>query len=154
LGEGRWSRVLVNEAILHAGLEPFVELAGEGLVVPLNETLDAVELSEVGRDRGGLVEVAKFSLLGAHDIRVSKCLLQGLGELGEGFEFGWDLRASHRGFRVLIQERLEPVESRSVEVTGGKEDLLGLVGEEFGAAEEVVAALREEQVELMSVSRV
>ena len=154
MGEGRWSRVLVDEAILHAGLESFVELASEGFVVPLNETLDAAEFGEVGGYRGGLVEVAELSLLGSHDVWISERFLQSFGELSKGLELRWCLRASHCGFRILMQEGLELVESSTVEVTGSEEDLLGLVGEEFRAAEEVVAALCEEQVEFVSVSRV
>ena len=35
---------------------------------------------------------------------------------------------------ILVEDGLEPAVSGSVEVTRGKEDLLGLGGEEFGAA--------------------
>jgi hypothetical protein len=46
---------------------------------------------------------------------------------------------------------LEPVVRGSVEVAGGEENLLRFRHEEFRAAEEVVAALGEVQVELVSV---
>ena len=46
---------------------------------------------------------------------------------------------------------MEPVVRGSVEVAGGEENLLRFGHKEFRAAEEVVAALGEVQVELVSV---
>jgi hypothetical protein len=152
LGKGRGSRVLVDKAILHTGLESLVELTGEGFVVPLDETPDTTEVREIGRDGGGLVEIAEFSLLRPHDIWIPERFLQGFSESAEGLELQWDFWVSLSCFRVLIQERLEPVERRTVEVTRSEEDLLGLVGEEFGPAEEVVSAFREKHVQLVPVT--
>ena len=94
LGEGRRSRVLVDKAIFYDRFQTLVKLAGEGLIIPLHESLDAAEVGEVGRHRGGLAEVSELSLLGPYDIGVTKGVLQGLGIPFEGLKLG---RRSHRG---------------------------------------------------------
>ena len=156
LGEGRRSGVLVDQAVLHDRLEAFVKLARKGFVVSLDESLDLAEVGEVGGDGGGLVQVPEFSFLGSHDVRVAKGILQGLGILFKGLELDWDSLRRTIGERlcVLVQERLEPVVRGSVEVAGGKENLLGLGREEFRVAEEVVSTLGEVEVQFVSVSRV
>ena len=86
LGEGCRSGVFVDEAVLHDRLQALVELAREGLVVPLHESLDAAEVGQVGGHGGGLVEVPEFSLLGSYDVGVAKGVFQGLGVLFERLE--------------------------------------------------------------------
>ena len=153
LGKGFRSGVFIDEAILHDRLQAIVELAGEGLVVPFYEPPDAIEVGEVGGDGGGLSEGSELLFFGPGEIWVSEGVLQGLGEVLEGLEFGW---GSFRGIaghgsRVLVQEGLEPIVCGSVEVSGSKENLLGFGREEFGAAEVVVATLGEKDVKLVLV---
>ena len=140
--------VFIDEAILDDRFQAFVELAGEGLIVPLHKSLDAAEVGEVGGDRGGLVEVSELSFLGPDDVGVTKSVFQGLGVLLKGLEFD---RSPFRGVSgccscILVEEQLEPVVHGSIEVTRGKENFLRFGNEEFWAAEEVVAALGEVEV--------
>lgn len=126
LSEGRRSGVLIHKAILHGGFQSLVELAGESFVVPLHKSLDAVEIGEVGPDGGGLVQVTELPFLRSYDVRVPKGVLQGLGILFEGLELGWDLlqgTSRHRSC-ILIKQGLKPIIHGSVEITGGKENLL------------------------------
>jgi hypothetical protein len=70
----------------------------------------------------------------------------------EGLELCEDLYGDVvDGSGVLIQERLKPVVRGPIEVAGGKKDLLLFGREEFGAAKEVIAALGEIQIQLVSV---
>jgi hypothetical protein len=149
------SGVLIDQAVLYRWLEAFVELTRKSFIVPSNKPLDAAEVGEVGGDGEDLVQVAEFSLLGTHNVWVAEGAFQGFCVLMEGLELGGDLFGDVvDGSGVLIQERLKPVVCGPIEVTGGKENLLVFGWEEFGAAQEVMAALGEVQIQLVSVSGV
>ena len=71
----------------------------------------------------------------------------------EGLELSWDpLRGVFSCcLSILIKKRLKAVVCHFIELFRGKEDFLRLGREEFRVAEEVVAVLREVEVELVPV---
>ena len=113
------------------------------------------EISEVGCDKGSLVQVTELLFLGPYDVGVTKGVLQGFDILLKGLKlvqdpFGSALRDC---LHVLVKEWLKPIIRGSVKVAGGKENLLGFGQEELKTAEEVMVALEKVKVKLMLVDR-